>query len=138
MDPTIQQYAEIPDSALAMLPLVARLPAWTGLGNQPFAVDRVDQMVVYLPVPEHQRQAWRNPVTDSRVADYRTAGANLAANVFAMLRLENFRSRAARSPYPRLRKLLSALDGTEIVADSQGFRFAGPETGTEMRLADVP
>jgi hypothetical protein len=109
-----------------MLPLVSRLPARTGLGDQPFGVDRGDHMVVYLPVPEHQRQAWRSPATGSHTADYQEAGANLAANVFAMLRLEDFRATTAQSPYSRLRRLLSALDGTEIVAGGQGFRFADP------------
>ena len=69
---------------------------------------------------------------------YRKAGANLAANVFAMLRLDDFRARTAESPYPRLRNLLAALKDAEIVADGRGFRFADPVTGKEIWLADVP
>ena len=77
-------------------------------------------------------------VTDLHTPAYRKAGANLAANVFAMLRLDDFRARTAESPYPRLRNLLAALKDAEIVADGRGFRFADPVTGKEIWLADVP
>jgi len=138
IEPTIQQYAEVPDSERAILPLQAPLPAQDGLGNQPICVDRGDHIVAYLPLPEDQRHAWRSPAIAAREADYREAGANLAANVFAILRMEGLRAETAQSPYPRLRALSTALDGTEPVADSRGFRFADPATGTELRLADVP
>jgi hypothetical protein len=137
IDPTIQQFSEVPDSKKAMLPLQAPLPVRDGLGDQPFGIDRGDHMVVYLPVAAQLRQAWRGPAVTARSADYQKAGANLAANVFDMLRLDDFRERTAQSPYPRLRTLLTALDGTESVADGHGYRFVDPATGREIRLADV-
>jgi hypothetical protein len=138
IDPTIQQYPEVPDSERAMLPLQGPLPASDGLGDQSFDVHRGDHVVTYLPVPEHQRQNWRSPAISARTDDYSKAGANLAANVFAMMRLEGLRDKMEQSPYPRLRRLLTALDGAQPVADSHGFRFADPATGTELRLSDVP
>ncbi len=138
LDPTVQQFAGMPDSGRARLPLLARLPAQGGLGDQPFGVGRGDHVVAYLPLGEHERQAWRCAAVDLHAAAYRESGANLAANVFAMLRLEQFRARTAESPYPRLRSLLAALRDAEIVVDSRGFRFADPATGKEVWLADVP
>lgn len=49
IDPTLQQYREIPDTEKAALPVVAPLPAPGGLGSQPYLVDRGDHQVVYLP-----------------------------------------------------------------------------------------
>ena len=138
LDPTVQQFDGLPASDRARLPLMARLPAAGGLGSQPFGVDRVDHVVEYLPFGERERQAWRCSAVDLHADAYRESGANLAANVFAMLRLEQFRERTAESPYPRLRTLLAALEDAEIVADSGGFRFADPATGRELRLADIP
>ncbi len=74
----------------------------------------------------------------ARPADYRTAGANLAANVIATLLVPDILGRARQAPYPRLRELLTALDGMKAVADRRGFRFADPATGKETWLADVP
>jgi hypothetical protein len=138
IDPTLQQYPEIPDTEKAALPVVAPLPAPGGLGSQPYLVDRGDHQVVYLPVAEHQRQAWRSPLITANMAGYRQAGANLAATVVSMMRRPGLRDRAARFPYPRLRTLLAAVDGAELVADSRGCRFRDPVTGGEFRLADVP
>lgn len=121
-----------------MLPVVAPLPAPDGLGGQPYLVDRGDHQVIYLPVAEHQRQAWRSPLITANMAGYRRAGANLAATVMSMMRRPSLRDKAARSPYPRLRTLLAAVDGAELVADSRGCRFRDPATGREFRLADVP
>jgi hypothetical protein len=104
------------------------LPAPGGLGSWPFGIDRGDHQVIYAPVPSSQREAWRSPAVTSRAADYQRAGANLAANVLALLRTDLLRARTAQSHYPRLRTLLAALDGTEPVADNdihadQGERF---------------
>lgn len=137
VDPTIQQYAEVPDTERAMLPVLARLPVAGGLGEHPITVDRIDHLIVYGPLPQDQREAWRKPVHAARAGEYRHAAGNLAANVFAMLRLEGMREKIQAAPYPRLHRLLTALDGTEPVADSDGFRFKIPSTGRELRLADV-
>jgi hypothetical protein len=54
-----------------------------------------------------------------------------------MLQIEDMRRKAEQSPYPRLRVLLAALDGTKPVADRHGFRFADPLTGKEIWLCDI-
>ncbi len=108
-----------------------------GLGNAPIGVDRGDHAVLYVPLPEPYRYAWRSPGLEQRAGEYRHAGANLAANVFELMRSGEFRERTARSPYPRLRTLLTALDGTATVADRGRYRFTDP-AGRELRLADVP
>jgi hypothetical protein len=137
LDPTIQQFAEIPRTARAALPVMGRLPVPGGLGTAPIGVDRTDHFLVYFPLPAPQRHAWRHPVLTQRADAYQEAGANLAANVFDIMRGEGLRDRTAHSPHPRLRTLLSALDGTTSVADERGYRFADPATGREFRLADI-
>jgi hypothetical protein len=138
IDPTLQQYREVPDSEQARRPLLAPLPVPGGLGSAPFGIERGDHQVIYAPVPGSQREAWRNPGTAAHTADYQRAGANLAAHVLALLRTDLLRARTAQSPYPRLRTLLAALDGTEPVAGSDGIRFRDLVSGSELRLADIP
>lgn len=138
LDPTIQQFAEIPRTVMAALPVMGRLPVPGGLGTEPIGVDRTDHFVLYVPLPAPYRNAWQSPVIAQRAEEYREAGANLAANVFDIMRGEGFRDRTAQSPYPRLRALLTALDGMTTVADLGGYRFADPATGRELRLADIP
>jgi hypothetical protein len=53
------------------------------------------------------------------------------------IKREDMRRKAEQSPYPRLRALLAALDGTKPVADRHGFRFADPVTGKEIWLCDI-
>jgi hypothetical protein len=140
IDPTIQQFPEIPQSARNTLPLMAQLPAGTQLGEDVFVIPRRDHTVAYLPLPAEQRRAWQDPRIDAHAAEYREAGANLAANVFDIMRHEALRDRLQQSPYPRLRTLLNALDGTKGVAgDGRGYRFADPATGALASLsADIP
>jgi hypothetical protein len=138
LDPTIQQFAEVPRTVKAALPVMGPLPVAGGLGTKPFGVDRTDHFVLYVPLPAPYRDSWQSPVLDQRADDYREAGANLAANAFDIMRGEGFRDRTAQSPYPRLRALLAALDGTTAVADRRGYRFADAGSGRELRLADIP
>jgi hypothetical protein len=140
IDPTIQQFTEIPATRRTMLPLMGPLPVPGGLGEADIAVPRGDHhAVMYGPLPADQRQAWRSPRLAARDADYRHAGANLAANTLAMLQIEDMRPKAMRAPYPRLRTLLEALHGmTPVASEPGGFRFADPTTGREMWLRDVP
>jgi hypothetical protein len=139
LDPTIQQFAGLPRTVQAALPVMGPLPVPSGLGAKPIGVDRTDHFVLYVPLPAPYCNAWQNsPVLAQRADEYREAGANLAANVFDIMRGEGFRDRTARSPYLRLRALLAALDGTTTVADGRGYRFADPSTGRELRLADIP
>lgn len=138
LDPTVQQFAAIPRTVQAALPVMGRLPVPGGLGTAPISIDRTDHFVLYVPLPAPYRNAWQGPVLAQRADEYREAGANLAANVFDIMRGEGFRDRTVHSPYPRLRALLTALDGTTTVADQRGYRFADPVTGKELRLADIP
>jgi hypothetical protein len=138
LDPTIQQFAQVPRTVQAALPVMGPLPVPGGLGTAPIGVDRTDHFVLYVPLPAPYHDAWQSPVLTQRADEYREAGANLAANVFDIMRREGFRDRTAHSPYPRLRALLTALDGTTTVADRRGYRFVDPATGRELRLADIP
>jgi hypothetical protein len=123
-----------------MLPLMGPLPAPDGLGEADIAVPRGDHhAVLYGQLPADQRQAWRCARLDARDADFRHAGANLAANTLATLQIEDMRPRAIQAPYPRLRTLLDALHGMKPVASEPGgFRFADPATGREVWLSDIP
>lgn len=93
VDPTLQQFPEIPNTERDLVPVVARMPSRDGMGDQALRVYRGDYIVAYLPLPEAMRQAWRNPVNTSRDADYREAAANLAAMVFAMMRDEDVQAK---------------------------------------------
>jgi hypothetical protein len=139
LDPTIQQYSQVSASGnRGGLPLMSRLPVEAGMGEAALVVPRGEHVVTYRPVPAHQRDAWKSPVVAAHDAGYRTAGANLAANVFDLLRSEFYRDGTAASPYPRLRRLLAELEHAESIADGQGYRFVHPRTGAEVRLADIP
>ncbi|WP_431920975.1 hypothetical protein [Nonomuraea jabiensis] len=88
---------------------------------------------------EHLREAWRNATITANEDAYRWAGANLAANVFDMLRSEFFREATLASPYPRLHRLVRALGEAKTVADRQGgYRFRPAGAAAEVRLADIP
>jgi hypothetical protein len=137
LDPTIQQFAQVPRTVKATLPVMGPLPVPGGLGTAPIGVDRTDHLVLYMPLPAPYRNAWQSPVLAQQADKYQGAVANLAANVFDIMRGEGFRDRTAHS-YPRLRALLTALDGTTTVADPRGYRLADPATGRELRLADIP
>ncbi|MGI5162700.1 hypothetical protein [Microbispora sp. CA-102843] len=136
LDPTIQQYREIPATSGGQSPIIAPLPAPPGLGEHPFAVIRGDHEVLYVPVPSEQRQAWRHPSIAAVDAEYQRAGLVLASNVFDMMRLEQLRPKLLASPYPRLRQLWEAIGDGKSIADSTGYRFLSP-TGAEIRLSDV-
>jgi hypothetical protein len=73
----------------------------------------------------------------SRDADFCRAGTNLAANTLAMLQIEGIRDTAVQAPYPRLRRLLSALNGMEAVAAGPGSGSPTRTTGREIWLSDV-
>ncbi|MFB4317565.1 hypothetical protein [Actinomadura sp. 21ATH] len=94
--------------------------------------------MTYRPLPADQRKAGRSPILDAFQDDFRAAAANLAANVFDIMRLDELRAKTAASPYPRLRRLLDALGDAESIADGNGYRFRDPRTGRELRLADIP
>ncbi|WP_113701041.1 hypothetical protein [Nonomuraea lactucae] len=136
LDATLQQYAEVPNTEQAAL-LMGPLIDGEGRGSSPLPTHRRDHLVVYHPVPDGQRDVWRGPQVVAHEAAYRKAGANLAANVIDMLRREFLRDKTLASPYPRLRRLVQALDGAKTVADGHGYRFRLPRSGQEVRLADL-
>jgi hypothetical protein len=138
IDPTIQQFPEVPQTTVSRLPLIAPLPARTSLGTQLIGVARLKYMAIYLPFPGPERYAWQDPRIDTHAGMYRLTGANLAANVFDILRQDPFRERVEQSPYPRLRALLAALANAETVVDGGRYQFADPVTGARLQLADVP
>jgi hypothetical protein len=73
----------------------------------------------------------------SRDANFCRAGTNLAANTLAMLQIEGIRDTAMQAPYPRLRRLLAALNGMEAVADGPGSGSPTRTTSREIWLSDV-
>jgi hypothetical protein len=138
IDPTIQQFPEVPQTAVSTMPLMAQLPARTSLGTDTLAVARLEYMAIYLPFRGPERYAWQGPRIDAHADMYRLTGANLAANVFDILRQEPFRERVEQSPYPRLRALLAALGNAESVVAGGRYEFADPVTEARRQLADVP
>lgn len=137
VDPTIQQFAQIPYSRQNSLPLVGKIPDGARFGSDVFGLDRGDHVVVYLPLPEPERSAWRSPNVVMHEAKHRAAGAELAARAFDIMRRHN-REKLALSPYPRLHVLLKALDGTEGDTRNGRYCFVDPGSGAELDLADVP
>lgn len=139
IDPTIQQFPEIPSSPRNSLPLMAQIPEGVRVGTDIFVIPRNDHMVAYPPVPEAERYAWHHPRVDAHDAAYRKAGSILAARAFDVMRHEALRRGLEQSPYPRLRVLLEALDGTTGVerADRM-YCFRDQATGVELLLSDVP
>jgi hypothetical protein len=98
LDQTVQQFDSLPRTVGASRPVLARLPVPGGLGTAPFPVDRTDHFVLYVPLPAPYRDAWQHPVLTRRAAEYREAGANLAANVADLMRREEIRLRVGASP----------------------------------------
>jgi hypothetical protein len=138
IDPTIQQFPEVPQTTVSMLPAMAALPARTSLGTEPFGAARLEYVAIYVPFSGPERYAWQNPRIDAHASMYRLTGVNLAATAFHILRLEPLRQQLERSPYPRLRALLAALGNAEAVIEGGRYRFADPVTGAKLQLADVP
>jgi hypothetical protein len=138
IDPTIQQFPEIPSSSRNPLPLMAQIPDGVRVGTDVFVISRADHTIAYPPVPEEERYAWRDPRVDAHDAEYRKAGAILAARAFDVMRHQALRRGLEQSPYPRLRLLLERLDGTTGVerADSV-YCFRDEVTGVELLLSDV-
>ncbi|HUR06118.1 MAG TPA: hypothetical protein VM347_26460 [Nonomuraea sp.] len=119
LDPTLQQYREVPDTGAATIPLMVKLGG-ASLGPAALEVARSDHRVRYHPVLDHLREGWRNATITANEDAYRWAGANLAADVFDMLRSEFFCEATLASPYPRLHRLVQALSEAETIADRQG------------------
>lgn len=137
-DATIQQFPEIPASPLAHLPLIAPLPASTGLGSDPFAVGRAGHIVTYQGFPGDQQHLWHHPVIKAHRTGYQHAAANLAANVFDTLRGEHIAPKIRQAPYPRLHQLLDELATAPSLIDDGKYVFRHPATGHLVQLTDIP
>jgi hypothetical protein len=137
-DATIQQFREVPRSRLAQLPLIAPMPGGDRLGAEPFPVLRTDHTVIYQGFPGDHRELWRHPSIHGRLADYQHAGANLAANVFDVLRREPLADKIRQAPYPRMHQLLAGLDGAESLVQDGRYLFRHPAAARLIQLADIP
>ncbi|HXJ82121.1 MAG TPA: hypothetical protein VMS64_25990 [Candidatus Methylomirabilis sp.] len=116
IDPTIQQFPDVPGSARAAFPLISPLPGGDGLGDAPFSVYRnaPDHYLTYLALPESHRQAWHSAKIEAMTDDFRAAGADLAANVFAAMQQEPLREKTAASPYPGAASVALWLGGCRV------------------------
>ncbi len=137
-DATIQQFKEVPRSRLAHLPLIAPMPAGDHLGTEPFPVLRTDHMVVYQGFPGDHQHLWRHPAIQALWPEYEYAAANLAANVFDILRREPLAARLRQAPYPRLHQLLGELEGAKSLVQDGRYMFRHPATARLVQVADIP
>jgi hypothetical protein len=137
-DPTIQQFKGIPALELAQRPLIAPMPTSAGLGVRPFPVRRVGHIVIYQGFAGDQQHLWQYPVIQATRPQYHAAAANLAANVFDILRLEQFAPRIRQAPYPRLHQLLDELAAAPSLIDNGKYVFRHPATGHLVQLTDIP
>jgi hypothetical protein len=90
LDPTVQQFDSLPRTLEASRPLLARLPVPGSLGTRPFPVDRTDHFVLFVPLPPPNCDAWQHSQLARRAAEYREAGANLAAHVADLMRRQKY------------------------------------------------
>lgn len=137
-DATVQQFREIPTHDLARLPTIAPMPAGRGLGTEPFAIPRPGHTVIYQGHPGDHQHLWRHPVIQANRPGYRLAAANLAANVFDILRSEHLAPKIRQAPYPRLHQLIDTLTGAESLVHDGRYVFRHPKTGRLLQLADIP
>jgi hypothetical protein len=137
-DATVQQFREIPAGDLARLPIIAPMPAGRSLGTEPFAVPRPGHTVIYQGHPGDHRHLWRHRVIQASQPGYQLAAANLAANVFDILRSEHLAPKIRQAPYPRLHQLIDTLTGAESLVHEGRYVFRHPVTGRLLQLADIP
>jgi len=137
-DATIQQFKEIPATPLAQLPLIAQMPAGSSLGTEPFAIPRPGHAVIYQGYPGDHQHLWRHRVIQANQPGYQLAAANLAANVFDILRGEHLAPKIRQAPYPRLHQLIDALAGAESLVHDGRYVFRHPATKRLLQLTDIP
>ena len=141
LDATTQQFPEVPNTDLAVMPALGRLPSPDGLGTDPYLVRRADNDFLYVPqADEVESVIYQNPAVSGQMAEVRAAGLFLASNAFDMLRQPDLRAKVRTAPYPRLHRQLDALGEAErIVRPRDGvWNFRDPRTGAEIRLSDIP
>jgi hypothetical protein len=140
VDPTVQQFREVPRRADTAMPLIAPMGNLGDLAGYPagtkLRVGRSDHVITYSLLELRHRQAWRSPAVDALAGDFRGQGEDVAAIVLELTR--RLDGERAAPPYPRLRRQLAAVDGMELTDDPvTGCYFANPATGERLRLTDV-
>jgi hypothetical protein len=95
-------------------------------------------MVIYQGFPGDHQHLWNHPVITAHHQGCQIAAANLAANVFDMLRSQHLADRIRQAPYPRLHQLLDELTRAESVVLEGKYLFRHPRTGHLIQLADIP
>ncbi len=140
IDATLQQFPEVPKTAMAEMPALSPLPSPDGLGTMPFCVRRADNDLLYVPQAEEiESVIYQRPKIAAQMPELRAAGLFLASNAFDMLRHADIRDKMRTAPYPRLQRQLDILGEAErIVRPRDGvWNFRDPRTGAEIRLSDI-
>jgi hypothetical protein len=140
LDPTVQQFREVPRRADTAMPVIAPIGQLGDLANctarTQLRIVRSDHVITYILLKPQCRQAWRSAAVDALAGEFRGQGEDVAAIVLELARrLDGGR---AAPPYPRLRRQLAAVDGMELADDPvEGCYFADRMTGKQIRLTDV-
>jgi hypothetical protein len=138
LDPTVQQFAEVPRRADACMPLIAPVGELGDLappGTQ-LRIMRSDHVITYILLEPQYRQSWRSHVIDALAGDFRAQGEDVAAIVLELTR--RIHGDHASLPDPRRRRQLAAVEGMDLADDPEsGCYFASPATGCQIRLTDV-
>ncbi len=142
IDPTIQQFAEVPATDFDALPVLLPIPPGRLPGGQQLGAVRAEQMVVYTILPDEQRDRWFDGVTALTDVGYIRAGAWYAANALGLM---SVLPQSEPTPYPRLNALLeqtSVRTLRPIAARPIGntwpeLIFDGAD-GTELRPFEPP
>ncbi len=140
LDPTVQQFREVPRRADAAMPLIAPIGQLGELAGKPagteLSIVRSDHVITYILLEPQHRQAWRSPAVDALAGEFRGQGEDVAAIVLELTR--RLDGERAAPPYPRLRRQLAAIDGMEFAdGPMEGCYFADPVTGKQVRLTGV-
>jgi hypothetical protein len=140
LDPTVQQFREVPRRADTAIPLIAPIGQLRDLVGYPagtqLPIIRSDHVITYILLKPQYRQAWRSPAIDALAGELRGQGEDVAAIVLELTR--HLDGERAAPPYPRLRRQLAAIHGMELADDPvEGCYFADPVTGKQIRLTNV-
>jgi hypothetical protein len=141
LDPTTQQFPEVPKTDDAEMPAVSPLPSPDDFRANHYLVRRTDNDFLYVPQAEEvESDIYGNPQVAAQMAGIRAGGLLLASQAFDILRHPDLRVKIRTAPYPRLQRQLDALGEAErIVRLRDGvWNFRDPRTGAEIRLSDIP
>lgn len=136
LDPTIQQFPEVPRTAMAELPAIGRLPGPGGLGMTLVLSRRQDNDCLYVP-GDIENTIYGRPEVAGKMPEIRHTGLFLASNAFDILRQPGLLEKTRKAPYPRLQRQLDLLAEAEAIVRPDGYNFRDPRTGAEIRLSDI-